>query len=295
MKICITGGAGFVGSNIAGRLKGDHQVTIVDDLSFGSIENTHAGVHNKIRGFETLDKLDHYDLLIHCACANIIYAQDHIIETFKINTQYTIELFKRFKGPIIYTSTASVYGQADMFPTPEAAPQKTYNAYDQSKYAAELALQIRGNYTTLRLSNVYGINQRPDNPYSGVISKFIDAAIKGEPMQIYGDGHDTRDYTYITDVVDAVEQIIKHGPYNDTFNISGGEEVSSEQLAAYICFLMDKPMLVEYVERRGIDAITRRWLDSRKAKKIISWEPSVKLKYGLKNTIEWIKNNFYLD
>ena len=289
MKILITGAAGFVGSNLLKRLiECNYDVTGCDDLSFGDIRNVPNEANFKHISFSDIN-VSNYDILIHCACANIIYAQDHPIETFKINAYESIKLFERFKGYVIYTSTASVYGQADIFPTKENAKKKVYNAYDQSKLIAEHYLQLRGNHTTLRLSNVYGPGQRPDNPYSGVIGKFIESAKENKPMKIYGDGLHTRDYTYIDDVIEAIMVVLKK-PFNDVFNVATGNETPVIMLAHSISFLMGKKSNMEFIEPRKIDCIERRclntaWLES------LGWTAKVDLKEGLLKTIDWNKNN----
>ena len=289
MKILVSGVAGFVASNIANDLFNKYDITGVDDLSFGNRANLRREVRFIEKDFNKLsDKvLSSFDVLIHCACANIIYAQTNQVKTFKINALDSIELFNRFKGKIIYTSTASVYGQSKELPTPETAPMNVSNAYDQSKLIAERFLEIRGNYTTLRLSNVYGVNQRPDNPYAGVIGKFIDSAIKSKPFNVYGDGSCTRDYTYISDVVNAVELAIEADPLNTSVNISGNCEASSLDLVREIKSLTNSTSNVNHTEVRQIDTIKRRLLDISKAKELLNWSPKIGLTEGLKKTIDY--------
>ena len=162
MKVLITGCAGFIGSNVINTLaKDNYDVWGVDNLKFGYADNVKVDSWSEC-GFESLtdNYLKDYDILVHLACANIIYAIDNQIDTYRINALQSIELFDKFKGKIIYTSTASVYGAATELPTTEKAIIQVSNAYDMSKYIAELHLRQRGNYTILRLSNVYGPGQR---------------------------------------------------------------------------------------------------------------------------------------
>jgi len=283
MKIAITGGLGFVGSNIAKRFALDHEITVIDDLSFGSLENIPKDCSIQIKRFQEAD-FDEYDILIHCATSNIIYAQDHPIETFMNNANDTIQLFERFKGYIIYTSTASVYGDAQNLPTKESDDIKVSNAYDASKRCAEKFLQLRGNYTTLRLSNVYGPGQLASNPYCGVIGRFIEDIANDKQITIFDDGMQTRDFTYIDDVVNAVALCLDTN-FDAEINISGGEETSVEQLSHYLHYLLDKPICAKYVGGRSIDSIQRRWLDCTNAELLLGWRPLTTLKEGLKQTI----------
>src|SRR5574343_89264 len=204
--IFVTGIAGFIGSNLANELH-DRGYTVkgCDNLQFGYPDNLNDDIYCTRQGFEELstDNINQFDTLVHCACANIIYSQENPIDTFKTNALKTIQLFERFEGKIIYTSTASVYGNAESLPTKEIDPLNVYNAYDQSKLISEYYLQKRGNYTTLRLSNVYGKNQRPENPYAGVVAKFIECIKNCDPVNIIGDGLDKRDLTYYKATIDA--------------------------------------------------------------------------------------------
>lgn len=284
--ILVTGCAGFVGSNLCNHLK--RPFLGIDNLQFGYKENLNKEVNWITLNFnDIVHCINEFDILVHLACANIIYAQNYHIETFKTNALDTIKLFQRFKGKIIYTSTSSIYGNASEFPTKETSEDKVSNAYDQSKLIAELFLRQRGNYTTLRLSNVYGKNQRPNHPYSGVIGKFIGQAKEGKPMTIFAKGTSTRDYTYVEDVVSAIKKAIDLPALNTEINIGTGVETDTIDLAHLISDLMDKVINVDFYPARTIDGIKRRCLDISRAKELLKWEPEYNLERGLK---EMIKN-----
>jgi UDP-glucose 4-epimerase len=293
MNIIVTGALGFVGSNIVRRLqKMGVSVLAVDDLSFGSMKNHTNGVSYMLDDFIKLVKdeflMKRNQILIHCATSNIIYAMDHPVETFKNNAEKTIELFRAFEGKIIYTSTSSVYGNSPIVPTPEFDEIRSSNAYDISKHIAELYLQTRGNYTTLRLSNVYGYGQLADNPYCGVIGKMIEAAQTSKSFNVYGKGISTRDYTFVDDVVEAVLAAIRCPAQNTEINIGTGVETSVNELIDIVntnkcgCKLR-----VFNVPERKIDVITHRRLDVRQAEKLLDWKPQTDIETGMVKTMEW--------
>jgi len=271
-----------------------HIVYGVDNLKFGYVFNiphtpvtSNFGWHRHDFNMEQAETLNQFDILVHCATTNLIYSSQHCVETFNNNALETIKLFERFKGKIIYTSTASVYNNAETFPTNEDAEIKTYGSYDTAKYIAELFLKQRGNYTTLRLSNVYGTNQRSESPYCGVVGKMISAALKNEPIQIYGNGDSTRDYTYIDDTVDAIIKAIELPAQNCPINIATGIETSANDLCSKVWKALGKPKKYTRVEPRGIDTIFRRCLDNSRAKELLGWSPVTNLDEGIKKTIRW--------
>lgn len=284
MKVLITGAAGFIGANLCHRLKGeDIYFHGVDNLSFGNKDNLPEGMDFHMQDFAEVheDFLNYFDVLIHLATSNIIYAMTMPHETYHNNTVKTAKLFARFNGKIIYTSTASVYGNAKTIPTKETDAIQLSNAYDTSKYIAELFLQQRGNFTTLRLSNVYGRFQDATNPYCGVLGKFVDQYLQGNPFTLYGNGDSTRDYTHVEDVLDAII-IAAHLPaFNTEINIATGKETSA-------LFIAEKISLEHEVKKlpvRKIDAITRRCLDVSKAEKLLSWQPQIFIEEGIERTI----------
>lgn len=294
MKIFITGIGGFVGSNIAIALHHQgHRVGGCDTFQFGSSKNLLVGplgVHYKNFADMKEEVLEEYDILVMSHCANIIYAMTHEAETYKINGLQTMQGIEKFSGKIIYLSTASVYNQANEIPTPETSPLHCVNAYDHSKLMIELYLKERRNFTTLRLSNVYGDNQRPESPYAGVVGRFIDQVIKGEPINIHGTGEQTRDYTFVTDVVRAVMCAINEDPCETEINIASGVETSCIELAKEIFRQAGVEVAINMVPNRKIDTIDRRCLDIKKADDLLNWQPNVFLPEGIARTIEWMKH-----
>lgn len=292
--IYLTGAAGFVGSNIACALKvRGIKFVPIDDLSFGDKENLPKDIMFMPADFNDclVNGGNEDDILVHCATSNIIYAINHPVETVINNALNTIELFKRFKGKIVYTSTSSVYGYAYERPTKEDAPIQVSNAYDVSKRIAEVFLKSRGNYTTLRLSNVYGENQRASNPYCGVIGKAVDCAFKGKMFWVVGDGSDTRDYTYVGDVVEATIQAIYRGPQNTEINIGTGQETSIMEMLRVVSQLTGRPIIMERAGDRGIDSIKRRCLSIEEAKKRLGWSPRVHIGEGIVRVIQWYEKH----
>lgn len=293
--VCV-GGLGFVGSNVANKLfELGYDVTVVDDLSFGYHDNMKYSIEIVRSDFDSplldSDFWDKFDMMVFSACMNIIVAMTEPIKTFEVNSVKALKIFDRFKGKIINLSTASVYGNADKIPTSESAQIKLTNAYDSSKYIAELYLRKRRDFTTLRLSNVYGANQRSENPYCGVLGKMMRSAIDNVPMQIYGDGNATRDYTHVDDVVDAVVKSIEIPfPLNCEVNIATGIETSVNDLGARVWRAINKPQQYIRKEPRKIDIISRRCLDISKAKELLGWEPKISLDEGIKLTMDWMKS-----
>jgi len=293
MRILLTGCAGFIGSNIARRLiKDGHYVVGIDDMSFGFRENIYEGLFFMQMDFKDFDSKDEFDCLIHCATTNIIYGQDHPIETFKNNSEKTIDLFDRFKGKIIYLSSCSVYGKIESLCAKETESIKTNNPYSLSKYAAEQYLRCRKDFTTLRLSNVYGPGHNPRSKYCGVVNKFIYNIYNDNPIEIYDSEENTRDYTYVDDVVDAIIKAMYMSSLNTEINIGTGIQISVKELCHIINdFFPGKPLAIMRTEGRDIDDIKRRCLNNEKANKLLNWKPKTELRDGIQKTIEWLVNN----
>lgn len=253
MHYLVTGGCGFIGAHLVERLLADkHIVTVIDDLSTGKRDNIPAGVR-LIRGDITLpgvfDKLVRdIDGCFHLAAiASVTRSQNDWLRTHQVNLGGTVALFDALvrtnKVPVVFASSAAVYGDNPDMPINENAWCKPLSAYGTDKLGCELhALTAIRNHrlpvTGLRFFNVYGERQDPSSPYSGVISVFADRMSKNLPVNIYGDGEQVRDFVYVRDVVDAMALAMKrlHKNRNDSgiFNIATGTPTSINQLANVI-------------------------------------------------------------
>lgn len=286
-KILILGSAGFLGSNIVKRLYTlGHDICGVDNFWFGYKENIEFEYPFLNSNVADITDLDKYDIIVSAYCSNIIYAMKDPIGTYENNIVSGMKCFSRFKGKIIYLSTSSVYGNADIYPTKESCPMSLKGAYAISKYIMEEYLKTRGGFTILRLSNVYGYNQRPENPYCGVINKFIYNKLKNKKSKVSGGLEASRDYTFVDDVVDAVVKAINIPALNTEINIGTSTETTIAELIKLIGGDYDM------VEKREIDNISRRCLDIEKSKSYLGWEPKTLLKDGIKKTTQWIKTNY---
>jgi len=296
MKIFITGIAGFVASNVANKLHElGHDIYGVDNLIFGCKENLHHDIKWDTRCISEIKiyELSEYDLLLHMACNNIVFAINDPITTFITNSHKSIVLFEKWgkDKPIVYTGTSSVYGNSEIIPTPENAEIKLTNAYDTSKYITERYLKLRGNYTTLRLSNVYGRNQRQYGDIKGVIYGILHAAIHGKDIEVNGNGNQTRDFTYIDDAVNAIYEAIIQNNKNTEINIGTGIETSINEIVSNALFINSSHSNIKYIPRRLNDGIDRRCLDMSKAEQILGWKPTFTLLEGMIRTNQWIIEN----
>lgn len=303
----VTGGAGFVGSNLVERAVqcGAH-VTVLDDLFTGSLENISEGVNYEFVEGSVCDvKLindlvaDH-DLVAHLAARNIIVSTKNPRSDYEVNIGGTLNILMAARSygieRVVYTSSASVYGNPYVIPISEQERTHTFSPYSVSKLAGENycnAFYETYNVpvTAVRYSNVYGPKQDPSNPYCGVISKFIESVARGERPQIHGDGLQTRDYTYVDDSVDAtLVALASPKAEGMVFNIGTGMETSVLQLAILIAQLLGRDVRPEHIDRRDIDNIRRRVLNIESIRIRLRWQPQVGLADGLKHTVQW-----YLD
>jgi nucleoside-diphosphate-sugar epimerase len=302
MKIFITGICGFVASNIAKKLIDEgYEVHGCDDLSFGTIDNLRSlGIYDKVKleiksfqsDFYSISKEN--DIIIHCATSNIIYAQNHRQETIFNNynsTKFAFECIQNHKK-VIYISTSSVYGNSKELPTTENAPIKLSNIYAETKWLAEQVLLERNkNACILRLSNVYGINQRHTNPYCGVIGKMIHTALSQSFVDIIGNGEQTRDFTYVEDVCDAVLLAIEKDA-KGIYNVSAMNEMSIQDVALNLVAETSNTITFNSIKKRSIDTVDRRFIDSTKIQTELGWKPKHTFQEGLQKTIDWyIKEN----
>lgn len=309
MRILITGGAGFIGSYLCEKYtKNGHTVLCLDNFLSGNLVNVRhlLGCRNfklikgDIRDFDLLEKIGR-DLNVIFHLAAQIHVDRSYVEprlTYEINvigTQNVLEVARIYDvEKVIHTSTSEVYGSAQYVPIDERHPLDAPHPYGASKIAADrmcnaYVITYDMNISIPRFFNIFGPRQR-DIGYGGVISIFTRRILNNVPPIIYGDGLQTRDYTYIEDAIKAFDLILNHDSRLDPINIGTGKEVSIIDLANLIIDLCGKKGDVKpvHVEPR-IGEVKKLIADAKKAKKILKWEPEYNLKDGLKAFIQWYK------
>ena len=304
-KILVTGGAGFVGSNLVEKLvKEEAVVTVLDDLFTGDLSNLEyiknvTFIKGSVTDFDLVEDLvQKMDIVFNLACRNIIVSTQRPREDFNVNIGGMLNILIAAKKygieKIVYSSSASVYGNARYLPVNEDDRITILNPYAASKLAAEnYCMAFYESYdipvTVLRYSNVYGIKQSPTNPYCGVVSKFFDSVLNDHPIQIHGDGEQTRDYTCVDDVVEATMlAALSPKVVGEVFNIGTGKETSVRELANLVLEISGKSSRPMFIDRRDIDNIRRRVLNIEKVRKHLKWIPTTTLQDGLKKTYKWL-------
>lgn len=302
-KILVIGGAGFIGSNLSSKLiQEGAEVTILDDFSTGNLTlikdlDLKRIVKGSITDFNLVNELIfRSDIVFNMSCRNIVLSTQKPKDSFDVNLEGMINVLISAKGwgtkRIIFASSASVYGNSKYLPISEDDRLSALSPYAASKIAAEsYCTAFYESYdipvTILRYSNVYGINQSPINPYCGVVSKFFDSVLNDKPIQIHGDGYQTRDFTYVDDVVEAtILSALSPKSIGEIFNVGTGVEINVRELADSIVRIVGKGH-VKYIDRRDIDNIRRRVLNIEKIRKNLKWVPTINLYEGLERTYKW--------
>jgi len=302
-KVLVTGGAGFVGSFLCDRLIDEgHEVIAIDNFFTGSKENLSQ------LSDETNFKLIHHDIvkpillevdwIFNLACpASPIHYQYNPVKTVKTNVMGTLNMLglaKRVKARILQASTSEVYGDPQVHPQPESYfgnvnPIGLRSCYDEGKRVAETLMmdyhrQSKVDVKIIRIFNTYGPRMHPED--GRVISNFIVAALKGEPITIHGDGLQSRSFCYVTEMVDAMYRMMNTENFTGPVNTGNPVEFTMIELAETVLKMTNSSSKLVKVEARPDDPGRRR-PDITLAKEKLGWEPEIKLKEGLKPTIEY--------
>jgi len=308
MRTLVTGGAGFIGSNLVGALvrRGD-EVVVLDDLSTGYTENLDEAVRLVAGDIADPDAVasavEGCEAVFHLAAHRAVFRSvEHPLETDRANVGGTLTVLVAARDAgvrrVVFASSSSVYGGAAQLPTPESAPLLPRSPYAVSKLAGEHYCRVFSELfgletVSLRFFNVYGPRQRPDSMYAAVIPLFIEAMRSGSPPEVHGDGLQTRDFSYIDDVVDANLRAVA-APADRcsgrAYNIAGGEAFDLLTLLSTLGTILEVAPDPVHTEPRPGDVRSTK-ADIAAAREELGFSPSTSFTTGLERTVEWFSRH----
>jgi UDP-glucuronate decarboxylase len=306
MKVLLTGGAGFLGSHITNKLiENDHEVTVLDDLSTGSVKNiAHLSANPNFK-FIKHDVRNPYRedvgaiLNFACPASPVIYQQDPVrtIETNFLGVINLLHLAKETGAMLIQASTSEIYGDPKESPQSEeywgnVNPIGIRSCYDEGKRAAETLCfdytrQFGLDTRVLRIFNTYGPNMAQND--GRVVSNLIVQALKNNPITIYGEGDQSRSFCYVSDLVDGIYKLLTMTtPIHSPINLGNPNEISILELSRLIIEITGSKSEIIYKPLPEDDPRQRR-PDISKAKEILGWQPKIQLREGLEKTVYYFK------
>jgi len=308
-NVLVTGGAGFIGSNLVeALLRKGHNVRVLDNFSTGKRENLSFDknypnlevIDGDIRDLSICQKvIKEVEFVFHqAALPSVQRSVEDPLETNSVNAEGTLNLLiaSRDHGikKFIYASSSSIYGDTPTLPKRESMPPNPLSPYALQKYIGEqycrLFYQLFGLETiSLRYFNIFGPKQDPESIYSAVIPRFINAMIEGRPPIIYGDGEQSRDFTYIDNVVQAnLLAMEKDHLSGEIINVGCGEMISLNQLLEILYNIFGFKISPIHQEPRKGD-IRESLADISECRRLLNYEPIVKIEDGLKKTVEYFR------
>lgn len=305
-NVIVTGGAGFIGSNLVKKLVGKNHIIVIDDLSTGHINNIQNLIISKkiefingtITDLELLQKtFRNVDYVFHeAAIPSVPRSIKDPLKTNLVNANGTLNILIAARDnhvkKVIYASSSSVYGDTPTLPKKEEMKPCPLSPYAVSKltgeYYCDVFTRIYNLPTiSLRYFNVYGPSQDPTSEYAAVIPRFITNIVNNKSPIIYGDGEQTRDFTFVDDVVDA-NILAAESSSTGIFNIAGGKRISINDLALLIIKLCKKDIKSTYIEPRNGD-ILHSLADITRAKEKFNFKSKFNITEGINETIKWFQ------
>lgn len=306
--VLVTGGAGFIGSNLCTRLFDEgHHVLCLDNCFTGSLEN----FGDRYRDMVTSGRFEFFrhdviepiklevDQIYHLACpASPVHYQYNPVKTIKTNVMGTynmLGLAKRVRARILQASTSEVYGDPNVHPQPEeywgnVNPIGIRSCYDEGKRVAETLMfdyfrQHKLEIRVARIFNTYGPNMSIDD--GRVMSNFICQALRGEKLTVYGDGSQTRSFCFVTDLVDGLVRLMQ-GDQTGPINLGNDREITMMELVDAISKALGKKLNVEH-KPLPLDDPKQRRPDLTKARKLLGYDPRVSLEDGIARTVDYFR------
>ncbi|NLX48011.1 MAG: NAD-dependent epimerase/dehydratase family protein [Euryarchaeota archaeon] len=301
-KVLVTGGAGFIGSNIAHELCGDNEVLVLDDLSSGKKENLDgldvelitASIRDADRVREAMEGVDY--VFHHAAIASVPRSVDDPVSSNQVNVCGTLRVLVEARDAkvrkVVFASSSAIYGDTPSEMKREGDLPAPISPYAVTKMTGEMYCRnFWLNYglptCSLRYFNVYGPRQDPSSDYAAVIPRFISAALDGRPLTIYGDGGQTRDFIFVQDVVRAnILAATDERHHGEVFNVANQKKVSVKELASQVLKALgraEKGNIVHLEERKG--DIRHSLADIGKARRMLDLSPGYDLEKGLAITV----------
>ena len=310
MRYLVTGGAGFIGSNIVDELvKRGHEVVVLDDLSAGKEANLaavrdkidlHIGTITDLAAVQSACKGAHY--VIHLAArTSVPRSVLNPLESNHVNIDGTLNVLVAARDAqvrrFVFAASSSAYGETPTLPKVETMPAQPISPYGVTKYVGEMYAQVFGRVyglenACIRYFNVFGPRQDPTSQYSGVLSRFMLAVIEGQAPVIYGDGEQSRDFTYVENVVgETLRACDAPGASGLVFNGGTGARITLNDVLKMLSRITGKTIQAKYDAARNGD-IRDSQADVSLARKILGYEPRVLFEEGLKRTWDWYKRNY---
>ncbi len=314
IRVLITGGAGFIGSHLVGAfLEMGADVCVLDNMGTGHRENLQqSGGHGRLTLLEgevtdgdlVRDAVRGVDYVLHqAALPSVQRSVEDPLRTDRVNVQGTLTVLTAAREAgvkrVIYASSSSIYGDTPRLPQCEDLPSNPCSPYAVSKLAGEAYCRaftrVYGLETvSLRYFNVFGPHQDPSSPYAAVVPRFIDALRQNKPPLIYGDGLQSRDFTYIANVVHANQlALTATGISGEVFNIACGEAITLQAMLQSLSEFLGRPVHPEYHPPRTGD-IRHSLADISKAERMLGYRPVVRFREGLEQTVQfYLKGGAY--
>lgn len=303
MKYLVTGGAGFIGSNLIERLVAEeHDVIVVDNLSTGSLKNLEA-VKNKIKfikssvanifkneDIKNLNGIYHYGI----PSSTPLYRENpHLVGEAINEFNVILELAKRENCKFVYASSSSIYN-GNPTPFTEDMPVHVKDLYTEARYAMERLAKLYYDWhgvqsIAIRFFSVYGPHEEAKKNFANLVTQFLWAAQKGQKPVVYGDGNQTRDFTYVKDIIEGCVLAMNSKVENDIFNIGAGFQYTINDMVKMLAKALNKKIECQYAPNPIQGYVYETWADTGKAQKVLGFKSQYPFEKGLKEIIEYYK------